>query len=108
MDESKVFRAVFDSSNPNWMANPEYNQLFLKTQINYFSDRLKKEGYVFLSDILISMGFKSTVFGHDNGWLVEEGSDFIAVVIDPMAHGPINLTFVTDGEIVKKIWSQPS
>ena len=46
-----MYSQVFDSSNPNWDQDREFNLIYLKSQQNYFNDLLKCRGYVFLRDI---------------------------------------------------------
>jgi hypothetical protein len=58
----------FDPLNPNFSDTTEYNHMFLKTQEQYFNDRLQAHGYVFLNEVYEALGFERTQAGQIVGW----------------------------------------
>jgi len=65
----KKVKRVFDSSNMNWTPYPEYNKTFLKVLQSQFTDRLQTKGYVYLNEVLDSLGFEETFEGQMLGWV---------------------------------------
>ena len=58
---------------------PQYNQLFLKAQQNYWNNMLQNRGHVFLSEIYDSLGIERTQASMIVGWMLgaEGGDNFI-------------------------------
>src|SRR5688500_19954194 len=46
----------FEESNVNWHPNASTNWFFLNSQERYWNDHLQSYGYVFLNDVLHSLG----------------------------------------------------
>lgn len=62
---------TFDSSNQLWRNDTIlYNYFFLKSQQNFFNQRLQVRGHVFLNEILIALGFDPTPVGSVVGWVI--------------------------------------
>lgn len=48
---------TFDSTNPYWDKNFDFDMLFLHAKQNYFNDKLQADGFVLFSDVLTQLGF---------------------------------------------------
>lgn len=62
---------IFDEFNPNWDKEMYTNIRFLEGQLNYFNNKLMRKGYVFLSDVLIALGFEPTRESFEIGWVYD-------------------------------------
>ena len=58
----------FDQTNDNFTGNNEHDMYFIVVYQNVFNDKLKAQGYVFLNDVLSSLGFKKNQAGQLMGW----------------------------------------
>ena len=73
-----MYAKFFDELNPNYVKNPEYNMMFLRSQQNYWNDMLHARGHVFLNEVYSSLGIKHTQAGAVVGWVISnEGDNFI-------------------------------
>lgn len=111
-DETSRF---FDSSNPNWDRNPEFNLMFLNGQLMRLNDLLHTRGHVFLNEVYEAFGFEHTTQGAVLGWLDGEGCDRIRIGLEKghddakirrFVNGDINtilLDFNVQGTIYDKI-----
>lgn len=113
IDPSQYAR-FFNNTNRNWEPTPEYNQIFLRMQQNYFNNLLLSRGHVFLNEVYDALGFERSQPGSVVGWLVGEGDSYIDFGLfdhkNPMAQEFINglndsilLDFNVDGVIYNKI-----
>lgn len=89
-------RVEFDHNNPNWQSNPEYNILFVKSQLNWLNEKLVAQGYLFLNEVYEALGFPKTREGQIVGWT--EGP----VSWDPQynENGTVDIMFHTLGCII--------
>lgn len=75
------FARFFDEYSENWTKDPETNLMFLRQQQNYFNDKLKRKGYIFLNEVYESLGLQPTKAGQVVGWVYDEkhavGDNFI-------------------------------
>lgn len=93
---------IFNETNPNWEAQPEYNQIFIKAVQNYLNDKLKARGHVFLNEVYDQLGFKRTSIGQLVGWLPDDNKP--GIVFNIILHdGSIVIDFNIEGSIYKKI-----
>lgn len=78
------YAKCFDETNPNWERNADYNLMFLKAQQQYANDKLRANGYIFLNDVLDSLGFPRTKEGQIVGWVYkgDEGDNFVDFNLD--------------------------
>lgn len=112
------YAKFFDCGNTNWEKNPELNLAFLRGQQNYFNNKLKVEGYVFLNDVYEALGIPKTKAGQVVGWIYDEknpiGDNYIDFGIynfeSPKARDFVNgyeatilLDFNVDGNIWEKM-----
>ena len=63
----------FDSSNPNWDANPAFTIMWLRGRQNYLNDLLHTRGHVFLNEVYDALGFEHSPQGAVLGWINGEG-----------------------------------
>lgn len=68
------FKAIFDNTNANWLTQANYNELFLKTQENWFNDLLRARGHVFVNEVLGGLGIPHVPQGQLEGWIYSEGA----------------------------------
>lgn len=73
---------IFDSSNPNWTKNANYNLMFLRGVENYINDLLNSRGHVFLNDVFDALGMRRTPDGAIKGWVKGYGDGYISFGID--------------------------
>lgn len=60
-----------------WSPDPDYSEVFLRNQQNYFNDLLQARGHVFLNEVLDGLGMKRTPAGAVCGWIKGAGDDYI-------------------------------
>lgn len=73
-----VYARFFDEYNINWEKHAEKNLFFLKSQQNYWNDRLKMRGHVFLNEVYDSIGLEHSQAGSVVGWIWQgEGDGYI-------------------------------
>jgi hypothetical protein len=70
-----IYARYFDESSREWSKTPEYNLVFLIHQQNYFNDRLKAVGHVFLNEVYDALGLERTQAGAVVGWVLGENND---------------------------------
>ncbi len=61
----------FEESNPYWEKNGDYNRMFLLAQQQYANDKLRSNGYLYLNDVLDSIGIPRTKAGQIVGWVYD-------------------------------------
>lgn len=70
-----IYAKYFDSTNPNWRRDGEYNRTFIQCQQTYWNQKLHATGHVFLNDVYDSLGFEHTTAGAVVGWLNDGDGD---------------------------------
>ena len=75
------YARIYDCGNIGWSKDPEQNLMFLRRQQEYFNDKLKAQGYLFLNEVYESLGFQKTKAGQMVGWTYDEehpnGDNFV-------------------------------
>jgi hypothetical protein len=71
-DFASPYAIFFDETNPNWTKTAEYNKTFLMSQQDYANDRLRAYGFLFLNEVLESLGFDRTQAGQVVGWKLKK------------------------------------
>lgn len=96
---------VFDERSMNWVANDaDVNLLFLRTTHRYINDRFRARGYVFLNEVLDTIGLPITPEGQVLGWSFSgQGDGHIDFGIDEREDGCFDLEFNIDGFILDKL-----
>lgn len=74
-DFASPYAVFFDETNPNWTKTAEYNKAFLMSQQDYANDRLRAHGFLFLNEVLESLGFDRTQAGQAVGWKLKKHKD---------------------------------
>lgn len=72
-----IYARFFDETNPNWTKRPDLNKIFLKANQEYFTDRLRARGHLFLNEVYDQLGMDHTSAGALVGWIIGEGDDFV-------------------------------
>ena len=123
MDENALnyspYAKFFDESSCEWQkGRPDQNLFFLKSQEEYFNQRLRVKKFVFLNEIYEALDIPQTSLGQRVGWLYEANDDedrdnfinfgiFDACVANRrFVNGyedKILLDFNVDGDIIDKI-----
>ena len=75
------YARVFDEvGSTQWTPSPDHNKAFLLMEQNYFNERIKTRGYIFLNEVYARLGFRPTKAGSIVGWVYQnadyEGIDF--------------------------------
>lgn len=85
----------YDQDCRDWKPDEEYNELFLKCQLAYFDHKLQTHGFVFLNEVLESLGIKRTKKGQTMGWSRLRSH----TRIDMYYHPDINAEFLVKFEV---------
>jgi hypothetical protein len=72
------YKHLYDEFNKNWQRERNYNVMYLSAQQVHVNNLLQTRGYVFLNEVLKSLGMKQTKAGQQVGWVKGgKGDDFI-------------------------------
>lgn len=72
------YSRFFDDQSSVWTKDAVYNQFIVTQAQNYFNDLLKVQGFVFLSDVYVKLGFPQTEESRIVGWLMGgDGDNYI-------------------------------
>lgn len=106
LEEGSKYSRYFNESENYNSNDPAYNLCFLKSICQYENDKLKKDGYLFLNDVLVDLGLSRVKEGQVIGWIYDRensiGVDFGVSKISPKDK-KILLNFNADGVIIDKI-----
>lgn len=70
------YARFFDDSCEAYETNMDYNLMYLRSQQALANDKLKADGYLFLSDVYEQLGIKRTKMSQTVGWIYKpEGND---------------------------------
>lgn len=75
LSELSGYSKIFYEPNPNFTKDPQSNYVFLKAQQEFWNIKLKSRGYVFLNEVLVSLGFEPTKYGQIVGWRYDSTYD---------------------------------
>lgn len=67
-DALSLYDRIYDDGCIGWSKSPEANKDFLFEQMAHANERLKREGYLFLSDVYEMLGFPITAASRCVGW----------------------------------------
>ena len=76
------YARFFDDTCEAYESNMDYNLMYLRSQQNLANDKLKANGYLFLSDVYDQLGIKRTKMSQTVGWIYkpegnENGDNFV-------------------------------
>ena len=76
------YSRFFDESCLYYESNRDYNLAYLRAQQALLNDRLKADGFLFLSDVYDSLGIKRTKMSQTVGWIYkpsdnDQGDNFV-------------------------------
>jgi hypothetical protein len=110
LDEPDPYSFIFSQdTSKECLNNKELNQMFLEIAERYANHRLGAEGYIFLNDVLVSIGLARTKTGAVTGWWLETGTGHISFGVEEVSFGDetenqaFKLVFNVDGVIVNKL-----
>lgn len=63
----------------NWKQDEFYNKMFLEAQMNFVQQRFVMRKYVFLNEVLESMGLARTTLGQTHGWSTEADNTHVEI-----------------------------
>lgn len=63
------YARFFDETCANYENNMDYNLMYLRAQQQFANDRLRTDGYLFLSDVYEALGIKRTKMSQTVGWI---------------------------------------
>lgn len=66
------YSRFFDETCAGWDKCAEYNFVFLKQQEEYFNQKLRERGYVYLNEVYEALGIPMTKQGQIVGWVYDE------------------------------------
>lgn len=80
-DKLSQYARIFDEvGSTQWTPSADHNRAFLLMEQNYFNERIKTRGYIFLNEVYERLGFRPTKAGSVVGWVYQnadyEGIDF--------------------------------
>lgn len=80
-DKLSQYARVFDEvGSTQWTPSADHNRAFLLMEQNYFNERIRTRGYIFLNEVYERLGFRPTKTGSVVGWVYQnadyEGIDF--------------------------------
>ena len=80
-DKLSQYARVFDEvGSTQWTPSADHNRAFLLMEQNYFNERIRTRGYIFLNEVYERLGFRPTKAGCVVGWVYQnadyEGIDF--------------------------------
>ena len=98
-------KIIFDKSNPYWDEDPKWNELFIKSKVNLFNDKLKADGIVLMFEVLEELGYNMKNIPADlvlnkedkvRCWMDNVGD--VIIYQEPLDDGSIILNF--DGTVL--------
>lgn len=70
---ANIYSRMFEEATTrSWDPNPEYNRSSLKLKENFFNQQLHSWGYVTLNEVYRQLGFPTTSYGQDVGWIIDD------------------------------------
>lgn len=77
---SQYARVFGEVGSTQWTPSADHNRAFLLMEQNYFNERIRTRGYIFLNEVYERLGFRPTKAGSVVGWVYQnadyEGIDF--------------------------------
>lgn len=110
-----IHSALFDSSNPNYENNQDYNLMFIQIQEQFINDKLRTQGFVFENDCRKILGIPLTEAGQRCGWIYDPNGPTHPISFGIVDYNlPLNdlknitdtgiyLEFNTQGDIMDKV-----
>lgn len=104
MDELSSYAQIFDRHNPNWTADHAHRNIFLTVQQQYANTQFHTNGYLFLSDVYKTLGFKETQASRVVGWIKghPDGDEDVRFNVVELPNGETWVDFNVSGYILDK------
>lgn len=102
---ASVYYKQYDSTTSiNWCPESEFNTVFIRSQEQYFNDKLRHRGHVFLNEVYDAFGLARTKAGALCGWWhAENGTGIKINVAGPDKDGAYVLDFNVEGVIFDRL-----
>ena len=88
----------FDESCEGWDKDADVSRFFLVKTQQYFNERLRAYGHVFLNEVYDSLGIQRTVIGSQMGWIYDPEDPKRANYIDFGLKNDFNRDFINGWE----------
>lgn len=72
MSDYSDFARFFDESCRGWDKDPEYNKMFLSGVESWCTNKLRRDGYLFLNQVYEALGMEPTYAGNSVGWIYDD------------------------------------
>lgn len=70
---ANIYARMFEEATTRaWDPSPEYNRNSLKLKERFFNQELHSWGYVTLNEVYRQLGFPTTAYGQDVGWILDD------------------------------------
>lgn len=70
---ANIYARMFEEATTRaWDPSPEYNRNSLMLKENYFNQQLHSWGYITLNEVYRQLGFPTTSYGQDVGWILDD------------------------------------
>lgn len=70
---ANIYSRMFEEATTRaWDPSPEYNRSSLKLKENFFNQQLHSWGYITLNEVYRQLGFPTTSYGQDVGWVIDD------------------------------------
>lgn len=94
----------FDPTNENWNFHPGANEYFINRWGQMHNDKIRATGFVFLNEVLSSLGLVMTQAGQVMGWAWDkEASDYIEISMTYDPSGAILLQILPERYILDRL-----
>ena len=77
-----MYSKLFDASNRNYKDSPLLNRAFIKGVETWANQKLRADGYLFLSDVLLALGFEQTPASRVVGWMWDDSCNAETNTVD--------------------------
>ena len=75
--DHSIYSRFFDSSCEAWKDDPEENMSYLIISQQVLTDKLRRDGFLFLNDVYEQLGIPKTPTGQVVGWCMGMGDDYV-------------------------------
>ena len=93
---------IFDDSNPYWDSDLDVVKYFINSQQYIYNNKLVADGFVFMNDVLCSLGFPKTKVGQLVGWNYDDKNPMVDNYIDFDVHETKIPVELGDGSVIYK------
>lgn len=96
--EAAPYARFFDETAREWSRDSGYNKMFLTAQQDYANQKLQRQGWLLLNDVLHALGYPKTSIGAIVGWSTDMGDGFVDFGLYDYASHPAREDFMNGDE----------